>query len=309
MSEYSVEEVRLAARVCGGKVGDMLNAYAERIEADEVVVPTRSGAHEPDCNLNMASVERQFMGCDCKLPDHLRTVRPPAQAAQVEEGSTACDHRWVTSGFGPTACVKCGRISPQAQVEPDWRIAMFDRWRAAAQEKGYAGIAEAVDAAPTAEPVAQGEAVTGTFDCPICGSVEVHYHSAFEVCAWAAAQANRFLISLGHPEIVMRTKDEDERRTADFRNRVADVEEMLRDAGHSYQWAYARLAAQPRAVPDGWVLVPREPTPKMLAAVAGMEISVRVAEDDTVEYPVPEDDCAEIYRAMLAANPQSGESA
>lgn len=77
--------------------------------------------------------------------------------------------------------------------------------------------------------------------------------------------------------------------------------------------ARAALAAQPRAVPaervvDGWVLVPREPTPEMLAAVAGMEISVRVAEDDTAEYPVPEDDCAEIYRAMLAAGTSPGES-
>ena len=86
--------------------------------------------------------------------------------------------------------------------------------------------------------------------------------------------------------------------------------ELLPDGLHQF---YTTPPAQPRAVPaervvDGWVLVPREPTPEMLAAVAGMEISVRVAEDDTAEYPVPEDDCAEIYRAMLAAGTSPGES-
>lgn len=71
-----------------------------------------------------------------------------------------------------------------------------------------------------------------------------HFHSAEDVCAWAAAQANRFLTSLGNPEVVIRTKELDERRTNDFRKRVADAEDMLRDAGHSYQAEYARLSAK-----------------------------------------------------------------
>jgi len=66
-------------------------------------------------------------------------------------------------------------------------------------------------------------------------------------------------------------------------------------------------AAQPRAVPDGWVLVPREPTPQMLSAVEGSTCSVRVAEDDYAEYPLSEDECAEIYRNMLAAVPSPGD--
>lgn len=76
---------------------------------------------------------------------------------------------------------------------------------------------------------------------------------------------------------------------------------------HVAAWVKAAKSAPPaqpaERVPGGWVLVPREPTPEMLAAVAGMEISVRVAEDDTAEYPVPEDDCAEIYRTMITASP------
>lgn len=50
-------------------------------------------------------------------------------------------------------------------------------------------------------------------------------------------------------------------------------------------------------------MVPKEPTPEMLAAVKGWTATVLVAEDDTAEYPVSEDECAEIYRNMLAAAP------
>lgn len=42
------------------------------------------------------------------------------------------------------------RPPAQAAQAEDWRIGMFERWRKAAQEKGYAGIAEAITAAPTA---------------------------------------------------------------------------------------------------------------------------------------------------------------
>lgn len=35
-------------------------------------------------------------------------------------------------------------------MQDDWRIGFFERWREAAHEKGYAGVAEAITAAPTA---------------------------------------------------------------------------------------------------------------------------------------------------------------
>src|SRR6185312_14173910 len=47
----------------------------------------------------------------------------------------------------------------QAAQSEDWRIAFFERWHEAAQEKGYVGIAAAITAVPAAEVVAQGEAV------------------------------------------------------------------------------------------------------------------------------------------------------
>lgn len=54
---------------------------------------------------------------------------------------------------------------------------------------------------------------------------------------------------------------------------------------------------------EGVVLVPREPTEAMLAAVSGWEESVLVAEDATIEYPVSTDTFADAYRAMIAAAP------
>lgn len=90
MSKYSVEEVRLAARVCGGKVGDMLDAYAERIKADarpvaqgEVVAGARirriDGAVVYDLALTPAGE---------LLPDGLHQfyTTPPAQPRAVPDG-------------------------------------------------------------------------------------------------------------------------------------------------------------------------------------------------------------------------------
>jgi hypothetical protein len=60
-----------------------------------------------------------------------------------------------------------------------------------------------VIAAIRAALAAQGQGETGgTFACPICGEELVHHHSAEEVRAWAAAQANRFLPSLVDPKEV-----------------------------------------------------------------------------------------------------------
>lgn len=57
--------------------------------------------------------------------------------------------------------------------------------------------------------------------------------------------------------------------------------------------------------PADVVTVPREPTEAMLAAVDGFTVSFLVAEDDTEDRQLSEDDCAEIYRNMIAAAPAS----
>ena len=183
---------------------------------------------------------------------------------------------------------EAGKAShPPAQAaHGDDAITEYYEHRNRARSQGSFTHPRDVQTAPTAEPVAQGEVVAGlmssegdytVIDCPACGRC-------------------------------VKYSKKDASSKAAYRDLCAEVA-ALRAENDSLR----TLAAQPRAVPaervvDGWVLVPREPTPEMLAAVAGMEISVRVAEDDTAEYPVPEDDCAEIYRAMLAAAPQPGES-
>lgn len=66
------------------------------------------------------------------------------------------------------------------------------------------------------------------------------------------------------------------------------------------------LAAQHRreaeaGAPDGWVLVPREPTEAMIAAGAGAVAADHGADLD----PSAEADTSLAYRAMLAASPSS----
>lgn len=101
-------------------------------------------------------------------------THPPAQADADVFAYGAPDGRVIPKGTRDTA-IRDGGASKSstdiytiplyahppaqaAQVE-DWRAGMFERWREAAQEKGYAGIAEAITAAPAAEPMARGEAV------------------------------------------------------------------------------------------------------------------------------------------------------
>lgn len=84
-----------------------------------------------------------------------------------------------------------------------------------------------------------------------------------------------------------------------------EVFKEAEDIGQEVVYRCPTPTAAPVGVPDGWVLVPREPTPEMLSAVEGSTCSVRIAEDDSAEYPLSEDECAEIYRNMLAAAPSA----
>ncbi len=67
---------------------------------------------------------------------------------------------------------------------------------------------------------------------------------------------------------------------------------------------FTHSQAQASAMPDGWVLVPREATTEMLSAVKGSVCNVRIAEDDCAEYPISEDELAEIYKNMVSAATQ-----
>lgn len=96
---------------------------------------SRKEGHEPDCNLNMASIKRQFMGCDCKLSAPSQKGRPPAQAAQVD-GKIAKLLRDVRAIY-----IGSERPSGDGCDAETW-----DR------------IEAAISSTPAAEPVAQGEA-------------------------------------------------------------------------------------------------------------------------------------------------------
>jgi hypothetical protein len=165
-----------------------------------------------------------------------RMVSMPKSASQVSDNELF--GMWSNSDFegGDTdersyALRNAPTAEPVAQA--DWRIGFFERWREAAHEKGYAGIAEAITAAPTAPSL--GEDV---------------------VLAAVAANPN-------------------------------DVADQF-DA----------------PVPDGWVLVPREPTEAMLDAAMTREDDEPLTDWGKI-IPAPH---AEIYKAMLAAAPKSGES-
>jgi len=75
-------------------------------------------------------------------------------------------------------------------------------------------------------------------------------------------------------------------------------------------WKMDVYATQPRSVPDGWMLVPREPTPKMVdACIAGWQERVRrKAENGTLlSGGNAGQSFRENYAVMIAAAPQPGE--
>lgn len=137
-SEWTAKQVRKQANLeylsaSNSKTGDMLTAYAERIEADERAVAIWQYRRTSDT---------QWLDCDELDADAwkqtgLHEVRklfthPPAQAAQsVDVG-------------------KVREVIAEPVAQDDWRIGFFEGLARAAREKGYAGIAEAIYAAPTA---------------------------------------------------------------------------------------------------------------------------------------------------------------
>jgi hypothetical protein len=68
------------------------------------------------------------------------------------------------------------------------------------------------------------------------------------------------------------------------------------------------LYAAPVSVPEGWKLVPVEPTPEMLSAKTGDEYRYPAISADEYWFPDLEsahEFAADLYRAMIAAAPES----
>jgi hypothetical protein len=125
------------------EAASMLDELAERIQADEKASLSGKDQHEPDCNLNMASIERQLMGCDCKLSVPFQKGRPTAQPVQVDEKCPNC------FGYGDN-CLAGHSADPR-----NWHKC---------ETCGGSGKAR------TAETVAQGEAVPGVLTADVLGS-------------------------------------------------------------------------------------------------------------------------------------------
>lgn len=75
----------------------------------------------------------------------------------------------------PTLLGIAAALAAQGQ---DWRIGMFDRWNEAAQEKGYAGICEAINSVPAASPAGVPDVVKGIQR--ILGSVRAFKSAGFD---------------------------------------------------------------------------------------------------------------------------------
>lgn len=166
-AEYSVEEAltmidRIAIAYGSQELEDARAVLAERIKAGEgvvvevcipfghgkVVVTTGKHGGVPCVYLAPASMPgvvgesaaRENLPRDKRVPGESILTFPTAEQAAI------------------VAAALCGKsVHPPAQAaqDADWRIGMFDRWNEAAKEKGYAGICEAINATPTAEPAAQ----------------------------------------------------------------------------------------------------------------------------------------------------------
>lgn len=78
---------------------------------------------------------------------------------------------------------------------------------------------------------------------------------------------------------------------------VQDVADMPQSPWPASDWAIGRIKElEAQAVPEGWQLVPKEPTPEMIAAAKSTTSAVLTRSHAT-----------EIYRAMLAAAPAKQE--
>jgi hypothetical protein len=203
-TDWTAEEVRNQALLCAMSfptIASMLDAFAERIEADESAAQhasIREGFEKWAVGEELTISRDEIFGIYTDFATEFRWVawlkgalsRRPAQPAQVEPDASrdaehaaaygwhvdrdalkgviafACDEevqgeecckKWC--GNESRCAVTFGSSEPPAEPArvdiPDWRAAMFDRWREAAQEKGYAGIAEAINAVSHAKQPAQ----------------------------------------------------------------------------------------------------------------------------------------------------------
>jgi len=182
--EYSVEEVRRAVKLfagysathhgIGGKLMDLALAFAERIEADESAVPVASLHADGYWAWNGTPPhESNYAGWRMDVFTH-----PSAQAAQVDDKVVVIrDGKSTTQGLVLAAAIYMGAVKDVFALRPDGppynerkvtkdaaALRAFDHLDAATK-----ALRSAISHfAPTAEPVAQGEA--GPYcersDCP-----------------------------------------------------------------------------------------------------------------------------------------------
>lgn len=379
-AEYSVEEVRAHAAILrdwrsgydpgvgNDDAAEMLEAYAERIKADEGTVPVAV----VDAGEDGLFVEILYGadGSPLKVGDKL-FIRPPAQAAQAvaasafvvvdakgkkftvynpdlanairsaakESGSSltidaVCkipNHGWFcTRGEGHegpcaawpnaphTSCPTYG--GPATRHEVSGAFEMRDEYRHV----------------PTAEPVAQkpvgdcGVEVGATTHGPVAqveGGKTLRFEEALAELIEAvdpSIESGDILVD-AHAAAMIALKRREPVAHGEMGEAAAEVYEYPRDhheptsimlKGICFTGAplpvgtklYANLPAQPRAVPDGWALVPREPTLAMKQAAHAVRKRELNFEGDRREeswFEMPQ----RVYEAMLAAAPSPGESA
>src|SRR6185312_12248372 len=263
IQKFTAEEVRanIAAnrRYMTTETELQLTAYAERIEADERAVPMAWMTHHDEPMLFLVTEEAAAYCDDDEMPIPL-FVHPPAQAAQAAQvdDSDALAHfteYFVRNYPGPNTIIS----------NPNWHAPKIFR---AAQ---YAIASATKPAAPTADtlskPADSGMEAEREFfardfyeearegkkawhgQCD-SGRVDerLHSDSAEDVAQWLYAN--------GYHDAAATVRNQIDARNA----RIRELESALTAQEQ-------KQPASPAGVPDGYVLMPREPTRVMLEAM------------------------------------------
>lgn len=312
MNEYSVDAVRDAAGHTIGIVSAMLTAYAERIKADEGVVPVAKDPPEPlrpgyvKCLQCDAQIGGYGYGEFPKLcPVCQNTSRAPAaepaQAAQVdvyeayktwpddireklslhdlrrmggwEAKSPVSDWRIDTSAGRPILCYQDCSVIESEQARYVINLISVDQ-----------------NHQPAAEPVAQGDPNIPT---------------ALDECRLQLIEATEERDHLRAALAAQPRAVPAERRSTHAVWRREEWLPCYCEAASDHPIGAEVLTKPAERVVDGWVLVPRELSTAMTDAACRLTI----ATDQGTDTNLDPGEAVEMWQAVLAAAPQTGESA